>query len=1046
MDSESYRAAVEWGLPKSFTPFHGCLLDFLRNPRARPGIPSLENEGKILTSKDLDSLRIMVEIEFEASCQQELSGSETADTKPHVFDVFLMQTTFDQSSIRGSERKIAVCVPFQKQVQWWNGLPRNAGGAFWPLEPKSHIRKITSLSGTARVLQALSEAQSSPSDLTRWAMNRTSLFSVPTIDVDGEIIRSSTMNESQQRAVDAMSHFQSGFFCIQGPPGCGKTTTMVQMILAAKKQGGVLVAAPSNAAVANIALKLYATGLISFGEAVVFGTNCDESVHFLEPSYRSSQYTKFRNNYDVALSSPEGFEPTEKQKQKAQQLLEEFALWLHLDKDDLSLSNASSHCPNIPVDETGSVTFLGRKIMNQLLGDASVIFCTLNSVGSFSLSSALDRKNFKTLMIDEGGQCTEAEFFLATSFPGIQRILVMGDPKQLRPTVIDLDCARAGYGQSFLGQVFKGSPEKLHLLDTQYRMDPAIVAFPNRRFYNNQIQNGENVLQREPHVNKPFLFVDTNRYGREEKIQHSWQNQYEASAIAVLLRRDEDINRLLATSDETKVIIITPYKSQMRLLENQIKLPKGSKAQLMTSTVDAFQGQEGDIVIVSTVRTKFVGFVDDAQRLNVALTRAKRVLRVVGDKRFFESLGDHSTLRQLVEHAWNAGQWIVSPVKRVRFSPPDWSMPTLWKITMTQRFHHCLFHMKNMPSKNICLNTLFAIAIPDLRAIRGKKVAENSGWKINSLNGAEDLRVVWIAKKDVAEGRPIIEAHFAGDRQSCLRFIQTNHRSQAGSLIPKSDMSGLLPTKLDATAIADGTPMPSWKLDNDTQQAILSGTLSEMPFSFLELDPPQKLAARAPPPLLIESRSGTGKTLVLLQHAALTTRMDQSRPACFVTVSPKLKEELNKKYLELRPILFDGLRPTEFFSFRELLYSLLHLTGIDAFCDKSICTFDGYIGEKNSYQRCTIEPQEVENEIGGVIMGSLAAAIGNAALNRQEYLSNKRSNISNKSKEGVQKRHLVYDEYEKYTRWKVATSRYDLNDVILCLLNKKIDQLFSSGT
>jgi len=114
------------------------------------------------------------------------------------------------------------------------------------------------------------------------------------------------------------------------------------------------------------------------------------------------------------------------------------------------------------------------------------------------------------------------------------------------------------------------------------------------------------------------------------------------------------VKRLLCTHDKIhpKIIIVTPYKAQLKILQERVVLPKHCKALLLISTVDAVQGQEGDIVVVSTVRTEKVGFTDDPQRLNVALTRAKRILRVVGHRSFFETLCNKpSTLKALVGHA-----------------------------------------------------------------------------------------------------------------------------------------------------------------------------------------------------------------------------------------------------------------------------------------------------------------------------------------------------------------------------------------------------------
>ena len=243
---------------------------------------------------------------------------------------------------------------------------------------------------------------------------------------------------------------------------------------------------------------------------------------------------------------------------KIDKLLKKLGTWLHLDPKDWTIEHFAKVCPNIPLDKDGMMTEKGRKIQNALLTNASVIFCTLNNVGSATLQDIFQKKKITTLMLDEGGQCSEAEFFLATTCPGIQKIVVMGDPKQLPPTVINPKCAQAGFGQSFLGQVFKLAPNTVHLLDTQYRMDPAILSFPNQQFYENRIRCGANVHTRTPQVDQPFMFVDARGQGQEEKHQFSWRNRHEARIIADLLRTDPDICRLLQTSEETTIIIISP--------------------------------------------------------------------------------------------------------------------------------------------------------------------------------------------------------------------------------------------------------------------------------------------------------------------------------------------------------------------------------------------------------------------------------------------------------------------------------------------------------
>jgi len=186
-------------------------------------------------------------------------------------------------------------------------------------------------------------------------------------------------------------------------------------------------------------------------------------------------------------------------------------------------------------------------------------------------------------------------------------MIVVGDPKQLPPTVIDKKCSELGYGISWLARTYNQMPKQVHLLNVQYRMDKSILNFPNKQFYNKQIMSGDSVVGREPYVSKPNIFVDTKGNGREEKNQFSWKNEYEAVVIKSILNTNEDIVKLQSCSPQARTIIISPYRAQVCLISDQFKKVRG----VDVTTVDSVQGNEADIVILSTVRTKRPGFVDD---------------------------------------------------------------------------------------------------------------------------------------------------------------------------------------------------------------------------------------------------------------------------------------------------------------------------------------------------------------------------------------------------------------------------------------------------
>jgi ATP-dependent RNA/DNA helicase IGHMBP2 len=575
---------MSFKFPRSFTEYHQALLDicFGVSKPDSSRIEPLSDERR--TSADLLRMCYMVKVEFAASLEKEMKGSEdtivsSESSEPNVFDVFLMETTMER---RG--HRLAVCMPCK--IVWHNGKKITKvwynGSEMFPLENSGAKWRVASLSGSARILEALAE----PSSLTFHAMNREFLCSVVTEEEDFDVDRG--MNESQRQAIATVvsPNFHQGFFAVQGPPGTGKTTTAVEMISAIGKD--LLVTAPSNAAVANVALKLFATGRFDIMQVAVFGENCDSSVRFLNSIYRGIEFSKMMKTYSEEMNDI-----------GRENLKQEFVSWLHLDAaQEWSIAHLAEICPYIEMDDP-----VGRRLYKKALAVCKVVFCTLNSSGSGRLRSSI---YVDTIMLDEGGQCPEAEFFIATNFPGVKRVIVVGDPKQLPSTVIDPSVAAAGYGESWLGRIFKCSPDKVHLLNTQYRMDSQILAFPNREFYSNRIMSGRSVKGRSPFVEKPFLFIDTKKKGSEEQVDLSWQNVYEATLIKSMLATDPDIKTILAESENPRIIIITPYRAQAKLLKDVVK--SLNIQSLAVATTDSFQGQEGDVVIMSTVRTRKVGF------------------------------------------------------------------------------------------------------------------------------------------------------------------------------------------------------------------------------------------------------------------------------------------------------------------------------------------------------------------------------------------------------------------------------------------------------
>ena len=190
-------------------------------------------------------------------------------------------------------------------------------------------------------------------------------------------------------------------------------------------------------------------------------------------------------------------------------MLLDFADWLGLSSGERTLEAIKERCPNIEEKTTGS------KVLEKILGQSSVVCSTLNSAGSNQLKRLLGNR-VRTIYVDEAGQCTEAETYIAASFPGLRRLALIGDPAQLEATVLNRDCQEMSYGQSLMSHIQYLYEKKIHLLDEQYRCHPSIIQFSNEHFYKKKITTAKSVsLRQEPRVENPVLWIDTGEKAEE---------------------------------------------------------------------------------------------------------------------------------------------------------------------------------------------------------------------------------------------------------------------------------------------------------------------------------------------------------------------------------------------------------------------------------------------------------------------------------------------------------------------------------------------------
>ncbi|KAJ1693613.1 hypothetical protein LUZ63_010311 [Rhynchospora breviuscula] len=270
------------------------------------------------------------------------------------------------------------------------------------------------------------------------------------------------------------------------------------------------------------------------------------------------------------------------------------------------------------------------------LQNATLVFCTASS--SFLLHDA-QTSGFDVVIIDEAAQLKECESIILLRLNCVKHALLVGDECQLPALVKSQVSKRSGFGTSLFARLVSVKHEK-HLLNTQYRMHPTISLFPNNRFYDGKVLNGSNVL--EDGYNKKYSHFLFGSYafvnitdGSEETddFGKSWRNWMEVAVVVHLIKNlYESWKRM---GGKLTIGIVSPYTAQVITIKDRIgnKYDNDAGFLVRVKSIDGFQGQEEDIIILSTVRcnnTGTVGFLHDNQRTNVAITRARHCMWIVG--------------------------------------------------------------------------------------------------------------------------------------------------------------------------------------------------------------------------------------------------------------------------------------------------------------------------------------------------------------------------------------------------------------------------------
>lgn len=469
---------------------------------------------------------------------------------------------------------------------------------------------------------------------------------------------SDSLNDSQKVAIEHV--LNNSITVLQGPPGTGKTSTIYEIIIQLIRNlhtFPIMVVAASNVAVDNIAEKLK--------------THKDLKTLRITSQEKEREYNESHPLADICLHHQ---------------------VEAHLPQNIKDIGRSLRYGEKISA--TAYKKYLTAKIstVDRLVAQAQIILTTTVTAGGLALKNVA---KVPVVIMDEATQSNEASSLIPLSIPGVTKFLFVGDQRQLSSFSDVPYLEQSLFERVLLNQTYK-TP---HMLNTQYRMHPEISAFPIAEFYEGQLLNGVTAEQKQLEAVEPLQFIDHAGKHAESRVRNrgfnngaTYVNHGEVSIIVSLIK--QLVFSVSGNVSMDKISIITPYSAQRDLLANRIQAdldlnPQGESIAeeinddesggaltrkrpstvktirgIMISSIDAFQGREQEIVIFSCVRSNplgNIGFVRDRRRLNVALTRAKKSLILVGDEKclsrgdllwtkFMKYLGDKNKIVSVTNH------------------------------------------------------------------------------------------------------------------------------------------------------------------------------------------------------------------------------------------------------------------------------------------------------------------------------------------------------------------------------------------------------------
>lgn len=417
------------------------------------------------------------------------------------------------------------------------------------------------------------------------------------------------LNATQEEAVNKVLHAKD-VAIVHGPPGTGKTTTLVEAVYETlHRENQVLVCAQSNMAVDWISEKLVDRGV----SVLRIGNPSRVNDKMLSFTYerRFESHPDYPQLWSIRKAIRELYARSRKgaERETVRQKIN-------------SLKDRA--------------TELEIRINESLFSEARVIACTL--VGS--ANRLLTGQKFGTLFIDEAAQALEAACWIPIR--KADRVILAGDHCQLPPTVKAPEALRAGLGHTLMQTIVKNKPDTVSLLKLQYRMNDEIMRFSSEWFYGGMLQSAPEVKYRSIlDFDTPIEWINTEGLDcNEEFIGENYGriNKSEAElSIEQLKGYITKIGRERFLDERIDVGMISPYKAQVQYLRRLVRNDaffKPYRQAITINTVDGFQGQERDVILISLVRANEegqIGFLNDLRRMNVAITRARMKLIILGD-------------------------------------------------------------------------------------------------------------------------------------------------------------------------------------------------------------------------------------------------------------------------------------------------------------------------------------------------------------------------------------------------------------------------------